>query len=68
MIFLKKSSPNPIHAVFLKQSKFLGCLGAMLIGDKQSGNTPCDTATISDLVVDETNTKLRVSTPPLSFH
>jgi pantothenate kinase len=67
---LNKSTSKPIHAVFLKQSKFLGCLGAMLIGDKHSRKTPCDTATISDLVVDETYTKLRVSTPPLppSFH
>ena len=64
---LNKSSQTPVNAVFLKQSKFLGCLGAMLIGENKAGSLePQDTATISDLVVDETYTKLRVATPPLN--
>jgi len=64
---LNKSSSSPVDAIFLKQSKFLGCLGALLIGEKQTGAVqPHDTATISDLVVDETYTKLRVATPPPS--
>ena len=64
---------TPLTAVFFKQSRFLGCLGALLrrerlvrgLSAKQS-NVPVDTATVADGVDDETYTKLRVCTSPPS--
>lgn len=65
---LNKSSAGvsaPIRPIFFCQSKYLASLGAMLLGEQKSGSSePKDTATISDLVTDETYTKLRVATTP----
>jgi type II pantothenate kinase len=52
-----------LEAIFLKQSKFLGCLGALLQRPQDTAydlSTPNDTATIRDFVNDETCTKLRI--------
>jgi type II pantothenate kinase len=60
-------SGQGIDAIYLKQSKFLGCLGALLQRpDKGDGTTPRDTATIQDFVDDETYTKLRIGSGSIS--
>lgn len=68
---LAGKSDDGLKAVFLKQSKYLGCLGALLrreslvqgLGSKV-WDVPINTATVEDGVHDETYTKLRISTPP----
>lgn len=70
-ILAGKSDEDFLRAVFIKQSKYLGCLGALLrreslvqgLGSKVC-DVPINTATVQDGVHDETYTKLRISTPP----
>lgn len=60
---------EPLRAIFLKQSRHLGSLGALLrretlLRELSVPNVPMNTATVADGVHDETYTKLRVGTSP----
>ena len=55
---------SDVEAVFFQDSKFLGCLGAMLRREQILNGLVNDTVTMTDFVDDETYTKLRVATPP----
>jgi type II pantothenate kinase len=70
---LSKNSSEVLKAVFFKDSKYLGCLGALLrrerlISELSGRNTDVvvSTATVADGLDDETYTKLRICTPPVS--
>jgi pantothenate kinase len=69
-ILAGKEKTDVLKAVFFTNSKYLGCLGAMLRRETlvrqlsvRGSNIPIDTATVEDGVHDETYTKLRISTP-----
>ena len=69
-ILAGKDKASALRAVFFRNSKYLGCLGAMLRREMlvqqlrvRGDDIPIDTATVEDGLHDETYTKLRVSAP-----
>ena len=71
VLWILNKNNEPLKAVFLQRSRYLGCLGALLRREElvaglseKFHDIPVNTATVADGVDDETYTHLRVTTPP----